>query len=168
MFDCLKKKKVHKKEIAKPKEEVSKMEWRDRVIHIARKELGTKEIAGKENNPRILEYHATCSKSNNTDEIAWCSAFINWVFLIAGLPRTGSAAAQSWKNWGKSSKKNPKAGDVVVFGRKNSWRGHVCIYIDQSPLKVKVLGGNQGNKVCYKWYYKWTPRNKVLDIRTME
>ena len=42
--------------------------------------LGVAEIAGKEQNPRILEYHASCNWKNNRlatkDETSWCSSFV--------------------------------------------------------------------------------------------
>src|SRR5262245_39966632 len=39
---------------------------------------GVAEIAGPESNPRILEYHASCTLHATNDDVAWCSAFANW------------------------------------------------------------------------------------------
>jgi hypothetical protein len=44
---------------------------------IAKAELGTTEVPGTQNNPRILEYHATTTLKATTDEVPWCSSFVN-------------------------------------------------------------------------------------------
>jgi len=70
---------------------------------IANNELGQKEIKGEEDNPRIVEYLNEVNLGTNehsNDEIAWCSAFVNWVMKKAGYDNTGSGLARSWLNWG--------------------------------------------------------------------
>ena len=124
-------------------------------FHIAFRELGVKEIAGAANNERILEYHNCVRGGFNSDEIAWCSSFVNFAFMVAGDDtRTKSAASQSWIHWGVETKE-PKLGDLVVFtNKKNPAFGHVGFYIDQIENAILVLGGNQKNSVSVQWYYK--------------
>jgi len=55
------------------------------AYEIAKLEIGVKEIEGSKHNQRILEYHSTCILNATTDETPWCSAFINWCFLMSGM-----------------------------------------------------------------------------------
>jgi len=65
-------------------------EW----LVIARGEIGQKEIKGGKHNPRILEYHATTTRKATTDEVSWCSSFVNWCMTQAGYEGTNSAWAK--------------------------------------------------------------------------
>lgn len=116
-------------------------------------EVGTKEFPGENHNPKIIEYHKSCELRAKTDEISWCSAFVNWCFLQSeDDSRTKSAAAISWAKWGEETN-DPRIGDIVVFRRVgSSWRGHVGFYVGRKKGKILVLGGNQGNKVSFQWY----------------
>ncbi len=120
-----------------------------RVLDIARGELGTKEIRGARDNPRVVEYHQATSLKAKNDETAWCSAFVNWTMKQAGVPGTNSAAARSWLNWGTAVQRDNahvKPGDVIVFPRGNNpTQGHVAIVEEVlANGRVKVIGGNQG------------------------
>ena len=69
--------------------------------NIAQAEMGVKEILGaSKNNQRILDYHATTTLGAKTDEVPWCSSFVNWVMKQAGIEGTNNAMAKSWMNWG--------------------------------------------------------------------
>lgn len=121
-----------------------------RILEVARGEIGTKEIRGSRDNPRVLEYHQATSLKAGNDETSWCSAFVNWTMKQAGVAGTNSAAARSWLNWGKAVPKDAahvKPGDVIVFPRGNNpAQGHVAIVEAVLPDgRVKVVGGNQGN-----------------------
>lgn len=117
-------------------------------------EVGIKEHPGENHNPRIVEYHQACDLRAKSDEISWCSAFVNWCFQQAGLEGTKSAAAISWSKWGNNVRE-PRIGDIVVFRRvDSSWRGHVGFYVGQDGERILVLGGNQGNEVSFQWYPK--------------
>ncbi|TNF46045.1 MAG: TIGR02594 family protein [Bacteroidetes bacterium] len=128
----------------------------DQLLKIAFNELGTEEFAGEKHNPEILKYaRETKITGITTDEIPWCSTFVNWVAWKSGLQISGKANARSWLNVG--TKVNvPEPGDVVVFWRENpqSWKGHVGIFIGFSFDKKRVycLGGNQGNRVSVSAY----------------
>lgn len=139
---------------SKPHVEVSSQDLPEH-LKIAMKELGVRELAGSKHNPRIIEYHKATSLKATQDEISWCSSFVNWCLLQAGKNGTDNAAARSFLQWGNPVEK-AKVGDVVVFWRvkKNGWQGHVAFYIEENSTAVKVLGGNQGNEVCYQWYNK--------------
>lgn len=131
---------------------VSNTPWYD----IAQAEMGVKEILGaSKNNHRIIEYHATTSLGAKTDEVPWCSSFVNWVMKQAGIEGTNNALAKSWETWGNAVT-TPIKGDVVVIKRKNenqdaqtgsSTGYHVGFYVTSNKLVITILGGNQGNSV---------------------
>jgi len=129
--------------------------------NVALKERGVTEIRGNKHNDRILEYHQASNLKATTDEIAWCSSFVNWCLTQAGFFHLHSAAARSYLKWGAECK--PYTGCVVVLKRGNSsWQGHVGFFVKQDKTHVWMLGGNQGNKVCIKPYL----RSDVLGYRT--
>ncbi len=115
----------------------------------ALKEIGTRELEGLEHNPRIIEYHEETSLRATTDEVPWCSSFINWCMAQAGIKGTRSAAARSWLKWGRELE-TPIRGCVVVLPRgKSSWQGHVGLFIEfvNNGKHFNMLGGNQSDTV---------------------
>lgn len=134
------------------------MSWLD----IAKGEDGIHELPGPENNARIVEYLSSTELEIGLaarEETPWCSAFVNWVMMKAGMPRTRSAMARSWLKWGRATV--PRLGAITVFKRGLPPSGHVAFYISDDGINVKVFGGNQGNKVCYALY----PKSDVIDYR---
>lgn len=137
---------------APPTTAITEWPW----LAIARRELGVKEVPGKDSNRRILAYLKSTtlgSPENDNDETHWCSAFVNWVLKQAKIePRTNSAWARSWLNWGVATD-NPIPGTIVVFARGPNG-GHVAFYLDEDDCRVQVLGGNQSDAVTITWYAK--------------
>ena len=128
---------------------------------IALREPGVYEYAGAADNPRIVEYLSSTSLGDpyrSNDETAWCSSFVNWCVEKAGYAGTDSAWARSWLNWGRPVKK-PQRGSIVVLTREGG--GHVGFYAGETSANIKVLGGNQSDKVCVANY----PRGRVLGYR---
>ncbi|NOR74366.1 MAG: TIGR02594 family protein [Draconibacterium sp.] len=128
----------------------------EQLLKIAFNELGTEEIVGDVDNPEVLKYaKETGIKGITSDEIPWCSTFINWIAWKAGLEYSKKANARSWLNVGQKVSV-PEPGDVVVFWRESpqSWKGHVGIFLGVSTDKKRVycLGGNQGNRVSVSAY----------------
>lgn len=140
----------------------------NRLLEIALSQYGQKEIAGKKDNLTIVGYAKEAGHAwVNDDETPWCSIFMDWVCMKAGVERTHKANARSWLDVGidplppagtspqvGEERTAPKTGDVVVLKRgTNPNSGHVGIYINQvdtEPGKmefIRVLGGNQGNEV---------------------
>ncbi len=109
-------------------------------------------------NPKIVEYHSCTSLKAQDDAIPWCSSFVNWCCSRANIPGTNSAAARSWLNWGEEIKE-PQMGDIVIIQRDESkTSGHVGFYEGThgsfEKQLIKIFGGNQGNRVCSKWFQK--------------
>lgn len=128
-----------------------------KIYEIARKELGVQEIPGKNNNPRIIEYHSTCTLKATNDETPWCSAFVNWSVIMGGGVGTNNAMARSWLLWGEKIT-DPEVGDIVVLRRgSDGISGHVGFVAEKpkiTDLYLKVYGGNQQDAVCVAKYFK--------------
>ncbi|MCE9601434.1 MAG: SH3 domain-containing protein [Gemmatimonadetes bacterium] len=78
---------------------------------------------------------------------------VGWVaakYVQAGHAGTDSARARSWLNWGKATK-SPSVGCVVVLQRDAN-KGHVGFFVSRTPTHVRLLGGNQQNRVCEQDY----------------
>lgn len=128
----------------------------EKLLKIAFNELGVEEIVGDQHNPEVLKYaDETGIQGITSDEIPWCSTFVNWVSWKAGLQYSGKPNARSWLNVGNKVN-HPEPGDVVVFWRESpqSWKGHVGFFLGLSPDRKRVycLGGNQGNRVSVSAY----------------
>jgi uncharacterized protein (TIGR02594 family) len=132
---------------------------------IAKEEMnaGVKEIAGKNHNPRIIEYQKATSLGASDDETPWCSSFVNWCVMKAGIERTDKATARSWLHWGFELK-YPKEGCVIIFSRGTGWQGHVGFYAGEKGNQILCLGGNQADQVKISSY----PKLKVLGYRWID
>jgi uncharacterized protein (TIGR02594 family) len=124
-------------------------------------ELGTQEVPGSGDSPRIVEYLAAVGEPAD-DEIPWCSAFLQWVMTEEGIKGTGKANARSWLDWGLKAN-GPRPGAVTVLWRDSpkSWKGHVGFFIRKLGKQVLLLGGNQGDRVCLLSHAD----SRVLDYR---
>lgn len=114
-------------------------------MQTASKFLGTNEISGSGSNPLINQFHASTG-NNWSDDVPWCSSYVNYVMEQNGISGTGSASSQSWRNWGVDAG-GPVVGSIVVF----SWgggKGHVgFVQSVNADGTINVLGGNQSNTV---------------------
>lgn len=145
---------------------------------IAQNLMGIAEMPGALNNPAIVAMLQFVDKSVSTDEVPWCSAFVNAVCKICGLPRSGSLAARSWLQVGRVVTIDAAAPgwDVVILKRGAGKQpgpevtrapGHVGFFagLDTSAggERLHVLGGNQGNRVSLASF----PAAQLLGIRRL-
>lgn len=118
-------------------------------------EYGISEKPGKgQHNARILKYFSEIGHEwVENDETAWCSAFINWCAKMNCLERSNKLNARSWLDIGEVIEE-PQQGDIVIFWResKDSWKGHVAIFVAKRDKTIFVLGGNQANMVKITGY----------------
>ena len=125
-----------------------------KILQNAFIEMNVKEIKGKNHNPRILQYHNATSLKASTDEVPWCSSFVNYIVQKSGDKGTESAMARSWEKWGKEIEK-PVPGCIVVFSRGSDKRfGHVAIFCYETKKNIYVIGGNQSDSVNITPYSK--------------
>ena len=138
-------------EVPQPQE---KRDW----MQIAEGELDVHEnsLPGQ-HNKRIVEYHQTTTLAASTDEVPWCSSFVNWAMTKSGNKGTNSAAAASWLGWGEGLTA-PQKGAVTVIRQKKAGKdsatgsatgNHVAFYVSSTATHVRLLGGNQSDSVKY-------------------
>jgi uncharacterized protein (TIGR02594 family) len=126
---------------------------------------GMQEVSGPKANPHILEFFAEIGYSwVKDDDTAWCSAALNYFCKKLDYERSGKLDARSWLNVGVEVT-TPELGDVVIYWRnkKESWEGHVGLYISEENGLIWTLGGNQSNGLNISLYNK----NKVLGYRKL-
>ena len=139
-----------------------------KYLENAMAELGVHETPGTVATQRIIEYDKHTTLKATSDEIAWCSAFANFVVATSGDVGTGSAAARSWLDWGKVLDA-PAPGCIVVIDRKdanNPIAAHVTFYVcdDTDKNGIQCIGGNQGDAVKMSIF----PKSKVLSYRDVK
>jgi uncharacterized protein (TIGR02594 family) len=141
---------------------------------LAQRFIGLGEIPGAKNNDFISWAHSLCGLPSGTpDEVPWCSSFVNALAWICALPRSGSPSARSWLKVGRPvDLDEARTGDVVIFKRGPEpqpgpevikAQGHVALLADVSGDQVRVIGGNQGDKVSFATF----PISSVLGIRRL-
>jgi uncharacterized protein (TIGR02594 family) len=133
-------------------------------MRYALQEFGQRETASAStSNPRVVEYLRAGGVSNGSDEIAWCSGFVNWCMEQAGIRGTVRANARSWLTWGGLCLARPTYGAITVLWRVSptSWKGHVGFYVGTEGDDLILLGGNQGSAVSLKGY----PKDRLLGYR---
>lgn len=121
-------------------------------LEIAMNELGVSEVYGEQDNPRIVEYHSATDGKAPDDETPWCASFVCWVLQKAGYKSPRSAWARSFASYGIEAIR-PQVGTIVVL-RRGPVGGHVGFYLGENENSIRLLGGNQGNKVSIAWYSK--------------
>ncbi|MET0389552.1 MAG: TIGR02594 family protein [Polyangiales bacterium] len=127
----------------------------------ARAEVGQKEAAGTQANPRILEYFKSSGFWGTDDtgaDNAWCASFVSWVLKQHGYePPANAFRATAWAGFGAKIT-DPVYGAIGVKSRKGG--GHVAFVVGRSPdgKQLYMLGGNQGDKVQVAKYARsdWT------------
>jgi uncharacterized protein (TIGR02594 family) len=132
---------------------------------IARGYLGTKELKGSADNPKIMEMYRTVGHHwVEHDEVAWCAAFVGHCLEKAGFTSTRKLNARSYLTWGEkvAGPEQAKEGDIVIFTRgSNTAQGHVAFFLKATGSQIEALGGNQSDCVTVARYAK----SRLLGIR---
>ena len=129
-------------------------------------QFGVKEIVGDKHNDQVLDYFKVAGHEwVKNDELAWCSAFINWCAIKSGFEYTGELNARSWLLVGEKVDV-PTISDIVILWRKSkdSIYGHVGFYVNETDTHINILGGNQSNKVKISAY----PKTQLLEYRRVK
>jgi uncharacterized protein (TIGR02594 family) len=109
--------------------------------------LGTHEVSGPRNNPKIMGWADETNTTYPGDATAWCGLLISVAAKRADWPYhpNGNALwARNWADWG-TKQKVAMLGDVLVFPRGKG--GHVAIYVGEDDTHYHILGGNQSDQV---------------------
>lgn len=136
---------------------------------VALGERGQAEQPGRAHNPRIVAYHQACDLRATSDEVPWCSSFVNWVLQRCPLALRGtrSAAARSWLTWGRPLAA-PRTWCIVVIRRRHGGAAtvdratgspsgyHVGFWLAEDAGSITIFGGNQGDTVKTSVFSKRT------------
>lgn len=144
------------------------------ALDLARRFIGVHEVEGVAANPLILAMLRLDVKWPTGDEVAWCSAFVNYVAWLMDLPRSKSLAARSWLAIGDPVEL-PKAQpgfDICVLKRGKEPQpgpeviqaaGHVGFFAGTVGRDVILVGGNQGDAVTEGRF----PESSVIGVRRL-
>ena len=126
------------------------------------REFGVREVAGAASNDRILQFFRDIGHNEiNSDEIAWCAAFVGACLERSGYTSTRSLLARSYLDWG-TELQAAKLGAIAVCSRGNDpGKGHVGFVVGADATRVFLLGGNQQNSVSVQPY----ERARLLGLR---
>jgi cell wall-associated NlpC family hydrolase len=127
---------------------------RERIVDIARNEIGVREATGNNDGVRVEEYlaHTGLGKGH-----AWCAAFVSWCYGQAGLPAPRSAwspalfpVARSYTK-GQEQRRAVQPADLfAIYSRKLRRIDHVGIVQKMEGDWIKTVEGNVGNRVLSK------------------
>lgn len=139
---------------------------------VAQTWVGAREVLGNKSNPLIVAMLQTCDTGTDNDEVAWCSAFVNFICKQLRLPRSKSLAAKSWMDVGfpiSVFDAKPDA-DIVIFNRTaNPALGHVGFFAgidshqEEANKTIVILGGNQSNSVSLQHF----PIDQIAGVRRL-
>lgn len=157
------------------------MKLAERLVELAKKEVGVEEIGGTNCGPRVNEYKAATWLPPD-QAWPWCAAFIDWLVMRAMEEESGrkftfarprTAGAWDLENWSMKqdgstwTKLNPQAsdiepGDIVIFTFS-----HVGLAID-SPAKgiVATIEGNSNAQGSREGGGVWKQTRKLSLIRS--
>lgn len=119
--------------------------------------IGTRENLGARSNPIILDWADSLDIHYPNDDVPWCGLFVAHC-VGSTMPEeilpANPLGARQWERFGDPI--NPRWGAILVFWRESraSGKGHVGFYAGEDESAYRVLGGNQGNKVCLTWVGK--------------
>ena len=126
------------------------------------REIGNREIKGRNDNPAILGYAKTIGAHwVEHDEVPWCAAFVGACLENAGIRSSRSMRARSYSDFGDKVD-TPLFGAIAVFRRGNDpSKGHVGFVFSADRDKIYVLGGNQSDSVNVSGY----SRSRLVALR---
>lgn len=144
------------------------------AFSIAQRFIGVKETAGVASNAQVLAMLRLDASWPAGDDVAWCSAFVNYIAWLLRLPRSKSLAARSWLTVGAEVSLGAARADcdVVVLKRGGPGQpgpevlqaqGHVGFFAGIQGNNVLVLGGNQADTVSVAPFAKV----QVLGVRRL-
>jgi uncharacterized protein (TIGR02594 family) len=137
---------------------------------------GLKTDPGYDKKGRSFTIDSTYESEGHGEITPWCAAFVNWCLKQVDAPHLGYATAKSWLDFG-TPVAHPVVGCITVIkpsSSTGSTTGHVAFFVEAQGDNVKLLGGNQGDRVTESLYkeknvlgYRWpTTMNHYLAAGT--
>lgn len=146
------------------------------------KDVGVRELPGVATHKRIIEFYQhtplTDAEARDDSTTSWCASAMSTWLEEGGYRSPRYAMARSFLGYGDKLEK-PVFGCIVVFwtGDPAGRHGHVGLYCGDAPhSRLTVLGGNQGNSVCFNSTtystaralgYRWPSPSDRLDTPTV-
>ena len=122
---------------------------RDRVVNTYIKEIGVRELSGRNDGERVEMYIKSVGHKKGAP---WCAAFVSWVFHESEVTAVRSAWSPSWFPAertiyirGASSNKVPEAADVFGIYFQNLKRIAHVGFVHEWQLKSSFLITVEGN-----------------------
>jgi uncharacterized protein (TIGR02594 family) len=139
--------------------DADKVPWMNK----AKSELakGVKELPGAASNPEVEKYFVDTVIGKQRDGTAWCAAFVSWCIKESGGSKKDvrfSALAADWLKNGDGLPAPQYGAVAVTKPLAPGASGHVGFVVSWNETKVKLLGGNQGDKVCEQDF-------RIADVR---
>ena len=151
----------------------------EKILNLAKKEIGVEEIDGTNCGVRVNEYKSATSLDPK-ESWPWCAAFICWLFRESmnngkyTFSRPTTAGAWNFENWclkqdrsvllKKPHNNNITAGDIVIFKFSHIGIAISCPdengYINTIEGNTDGEGSREGGAVLQK-------RRKVSSIRSV-
>lgn len=146
------------------------------LYQLAQRFIGeVREVPGAGADPFIVWCHAATTLRATSDEVPWCSSFLNRLAWLLRLPRSKDARARSWLTVGvpmSLGAAQPGGNDVVILKRGEGVQpgpeviaapGHVIVFGGLSDNDVLGVSGNMQNGVTVDRF----PRVDVLGVRRL-
>ena len=144
------------------------------AFDLAQRFVGVSEVPDQASNPQILAMLQLDEKWPKGDDVAWCSAFMNYIAWLLRLPRSKNLAARSWLKVGRSvSLDEAVTGfDVAILKRGSGNQpgpdvvdapGHVGLFAGREGASILILGGNQADSVNVSRY----TASRLLGVRRL-
>lgn len=162
----------------KPQPVTSGSKLADKLIALAKKEIGVEEVNGTNCGPRVNEYKSA-TWLDSTKSWPWCAAFICWLFreaMVGGtysFKRPQTAGAYDFENWCKQQDssvqlKKPhngdiKPGDIVIF---NFSHIGIAVGSPDSDGYIKTIEGNTDGAGSREGGAVLEKRRKLSSIRS--
>ena len=157
------------------------MKLAERLVDLAKKEVGVEEVNGTNCGPRVNQYKAA-TWLDPLQSWAWCAAFIDWLVMRAMEEESGrkftfarpqTAGAWDLENWSMKqdgstwTKLNPQAGDIAPGDIVIFTFSHVGLAID-TPAKglVATIEGNSNAQGSREGGGVWKQTRKLSLIRS--
>ncbi|WP_245935918.1 CHAP domain-containing protein [Sphingobacterium athyrii] len=132
----------------------SSVNFRERIVDIARHEMAVKEATGNNDGPRVEEYLAYTGFGKGH---AWCAAFVSWCYGKAGLPAPRNAWSPALFPLARRYTKEQIQGGVIrradlfaIYNQKLGRIDHVGIVQKMERNWILTVEGNVNNGVLSK------------------
>jgi cell wall-associated NlpC family hydrolase len=151
----------------------------EKLIALAKKEVGVEEVNGTNCGPRVNEYKSA-TWLDETKSWPWCAAFICWLFREGmkdgsyTFKRPQTAGAYDFENWCREQDKSVtlkkphngdiKPGDIVIF---NFSHIGIAIGSPDSTGYVKTIEGNTDAEGSREGGGVYEKRRKLSSIRSI-